>query len=354
MKQIRFDHPGEPARVARCVEVADPGSLAPDQVRVQVAAFPLNQADLLGLRGSYARAGAGPATLGQEAVGRVVALGSAVERIRPGDTVILLGQQCWSEYRQVHWSQVLPVPDSIDLLQLAMLKVNPATAMLLLERFVELAPGDWIICNAANSAVGRSLLQLASMRGVRTVAVARREEVLDSLREHGADLALKDGADLGRLVGAGTGQAAIRLGADAVGGTGSERMLDCLSDGAALVCYGGLEGQPCRIGVRDLVFRDVHVHGFWLTRFLANAAYGSLVGLYGGLCRDMDAGRLRLPVEAVYPIEAIGDALEHAGRPCNGKVLVTTDAFAAMRATRDASAAGGAGRAVDAGSGLPA
>jgi len=45
--------------------------------------------------------------------------------------------------------------------QLSMLKVNPAIAMFMLERYVNLKPGDWVIQNAANSAVGRYIIQLA-------------------------------------------------------------------------------------------------------------------------------------------------------------------------------------------------
>ena len=50
-----------------------------------------------------------------------------------------------------------------------MLTVNPPTAHLLLTSIVDLAPGEWIIQNAANSAVGRYVIQLAKARGIRTV-----------------------------------------------------------------------------------------------------------------------------------------------------------------------------------------
>lgn len=330
MKQIQFHATGEPHRVVQCAEVAEAGPLAADQVLVQVAAFPINQADLLTLRGNYASPAQGPATLGQEAVGRVMAVGAEVERLRVDDMVILLGQQCWSEYRQVHWSQALAVPATIELLQLAMLKINPATAMLLMDRFVALGAGDWIVCNAANSAVGRSLIQLARRRGLRTVAVARREEVLDDLRGHGADLAVLDGPDLAQRVHAGAAGVHIRLGADAVGGAATAHLLACLGDGATLVAYGGLRGEPCQVGIRDLVFRDLRVRGFWLTRELAETAYERLVDLYAGLARQMASGDLRLPVEAIYPMRAIADAVAHAGRSGHGKIIVTTPAYAAM------------------------
>jgi NADPH:quinone reductase-like Zn-dependent oxidoreductase len=45
-----------------------------------------------------------------------------------------------------------------------MLKVNPATAYLMLKKYVKLQPGDWIIQDAANSAVGQYIIRLAKDR----------------------------------------------------------------------------------------------------------------------------------------------------------------------------------------------
>ncbi|NIP93798.1 MAG: alcohol dehydrogenase, partial [Akkermansiaceae bacterium] len=80
-----------------------------------------------------------------------------------------------------------------DPLQLAMLKINPATAHLMLTRYRDLAAGDWLVQNAANSAVGTYLIELARARGVRTMNVVRRAELVDPLRARGADAVILDG-----------------------------------------------------------------------------------------------------------------------------------------------------------------
>ena len=46
-----------------------------------------------------------------------------------------------------------------------MMTINPPTAALLSSEFVRLDPGEWVIQNAANSAVGLYLVQLARYRG---------------------------------------------------------------------------------------------------------------------------------------------------------------------------------------------
>ena len=109
-----------------------------------------------------------------------------------------------------------------------MMTINPPTAALLLSEFVTLEPDEWVIQNAANSAVGLYLVQLARDRGQRTVSVVRREDAAAIVREAGGDVVLIDGDDLASRVAEATGGAEIRLGIDAVGGTATGRLADCL------------------------------------------------------------------------------------------------------------------------------
>ncbi len=63
-----------------------------------------------------------------------------------------------------------------------MLAVNPVTAALLLSEFKTLKPGDWIVQSAANSGVGRSVIAYAQERGLKTVNIVRREELVAELK----------------------------------------------------------------------------------------------------------------------------------------------------------------------------
>jgi hypothetical protein len=65
-------------------------------------------------------------------------------------------------------------------LQLSMMTFNPPTAALLLSEFVSLKPGEWVIQNAANSAVGLYLVQLARCRGYRSVNVVPRADAAEA------------------------------------------------------------------------------------------------------------------------------------------------------------------------------
>ena len=70
---------------------------------------------------------------------------SRAEGFRGGDEVILLrGVGSWSEYVAVPSVNVMKLPVGVDPVQAAMLKVNPLTALRMLEGFVSLEPGDWL------------------------------------------------------------------------------------------------------------------------------------------------------------------------------------------------------------------
>ena len=119
--------------------------------------------------------------------------------------------------------RLVALPAGADPLQLSMLTVNPATAALLLSEFVALQPGDWVVQNAANSAVGGYLVQLARARGLRTVNVVRRDGAVAAVQAAGGDVVLVDGDDLHRRVKAAieaAGGNLPRLAIDAVGGLG--------------------------------------------------------------------------------------------------------------------------------------
>src|SRR5262249_47412654 len=174
MKQVQIAAYGVPEEVAACVEIADVGAPDAGEIVFDVLAFPINPADLSFCRGNYRLHPALPATPGAECVGRVTAVGAGVGDIRAGDLVVNLARENWTTRRRIRAADALPIPPGLDLAQAAMLRINPATALLLLEDHVALQPGDWVIQDVANSAVGRHLIVLAKARGIRTVNIVRR------------------------------------------------------------------------------------------------------------------------------------------------------------------------------------
>jgi mitochondrial enoyl-[acyl-carrier protein] reductase / trans-2-enoyl-CoA reductase len=145
---------GAPDKAIALVEQPDPGDPGPGEVLIDSEFAPINPADVLNLEGRY---GAEPPKLpmnpGAEGVGRVAAIGPGVSHVKPGDRVLLPGPGTWRERSKAAAKMVFPLPAGVDPQQLAMLRVNPPTAYLMLHQFVAPKAGNWVIQNAANSGV---------------------------------------------------------------------------------------------------------------------------------------------------------------------------------------------------------
>jgi len=324
MKQVLIEKYGIPWEVARCADVADLGAPTADEVVFDVLAFPINPADMWFCRGSYRLKPPLPATPGAECVGRVTAVGANVKHVKPGDLVINLQRENWEQKRKVKGDDAIPLPAGIDLKQAAMVRINPPTAQLMLSDFVDLKGGDWVIQNVANSAVGRLLIVLAHQRGLRTVNVVRRAELANELKQLGADLVIVDGDDLAARVARETGNANIRLGVEAIGGAATGRIVECVGTDGTVVHYGSMSGEDPQAGRSNFIYRGVRLTGFMLGRFLAKRSPQKIREIYADLAGQVMAGKLSAPVDTVYPIDNIKEALAHAdkgGR--NGKILVS-------------------------------
>ena len=323
MKRIDISAYGAPEEVAHCVDVPDVGDPAPGEVVFDILAFPINPADVSFCRGNYRLRPPLPATPGAEGIGRIAAVGAGVTALKPGDLVINMQRENWAQRRRVRAADAIPVPRDLDLAQAAMLRINPPTALLLLEDHVALAPGDWVIQNVANSAVGRHVIVLAKARGVRTVNVVRRDDVAAELRDLGADVVLQDGSDLPDRARDAVAGAPIRLGIDAVSGEACRRIGDCVADGGVVVSYGSMSGADPVMSRAAVNMRGVNLTGFNLGRGLAKRTQEQVRAIYADLAAKVRQGVLKAPVDATYPIEEIRAALiraQQGGR--NGKVLV--------------------------------
>jgi len=328
MKQVQLAAYGVPEQVVRCVEVPDVGAPGPGEVVFDVLAFPINPADISFCTGQYRLRPKLPATPGAECVGRVAAVGDGVSHVAVGDHVINLQRENWTQRRRVRGEDVIAIPQGIPVRQAAMLRINPPTAQLLLSDVAKLAPGDWVIQNVANSAVGRLVIRLGRAQGLRTVNVVRREALFAELEAMGADVCVVDGPDLAARVAtaieaSGGGGAPVKLGIDAVCGEALQRIATCVADDGAVVTYGAMSGGQPMIDRSELMFRGLTLSGFMLGRFLGRRPLAEIRTIFADLGRQMLDGKLDAPVAEVYPIERIADAVAHAQRDAKGgKILV--------------------------------
>jgi len=313
-----------PQAVIQAVPFERP-ALTPGQALVAVLAAPINPSDVLMLTGQYGQLPPLPAVGGSEGVGRVMELGPDTQGPSIGQTVLLpVGIGTWATHVVAPAARLVPLPNDADPRQLAMLTVNPPTASLLLSDFADLQPGDWLIQNGANSGVGSYVVQLAKLRGLKTVNLVRRESAVAGVLAQGGDVVLVDGEGLAERVKAATGGAAIKLGIDAVGGQATMRMAAALAEGGTVVNYGALSGEPCIVTPRELVFRDVTLKGFWLARWFRQTPQAAQFKHLSELAGLIAAGQLHTPIQAGYEVAQIQEAVAAAAAgERQGKILIT-------------------------------
>jgi len=317
-----YEKHGNPADVLH-VETSPWPTPAADEAVVKMRAAPINPADLNQIEGKYPVRAELPATPGFEGAGLVVELGAGVNGLTTGALVILphnIGS--WRDAVAVKAQDLVVVPDGIEPVQAAMLKINPLTAWRLLHDYVDLQKGDWLIQNAANSAAGRDIIQIAHELGYKTVNVVRRAELIGELCAEGGDAVLVDDENLREHVKNATGGAPIRLGLNSVGGDSALRVANCLAPGGTLVSFGAMSLQPLKIPTGLLIFKDLRFRGIWINKWYDNATPSECMETFQPIFEMARRGLLKTKVEKAYPLSEVKAAVAHAAQgKRSGKII---------------------------------
>jgi len=313
---------GEPEAVAS-VERWPLPEIKPNEVLVMMKAAPVSYADLNLLEGTYAVRPPLPAVPGVEGVGVVAQKGIAVSDLRVGQHVIrpaCLGS--WCEAYVAPASELVPIPPGIPVAQAAMATSILPTAWRMLRDFVTLQPGGWLIQNAANSAVGRFVIQIAVRRGWRTVNVVRRSELKAELSDIGADVVVTEEEFKAAEPGHWTEGSDIRLGLNAVGGRSAHALAGGVDEHGTVVTYGAVSREPLHIGNAHLIFRNLTFRGFWMTDWYRRVGSKEVRQMFSELLPMLRDG-LAVPIEKTYPLESAREAIRHAAQEGRrGKVLL--------------------------------
>ena len=306
---------GEPAEVLELGDrpIPQPG---PGEVRVKTTLAPIHNHDLWTIRGRYGYRPELPAIGGSEAVGIVDALGDDVEGVSNGQRVAVASVHgTWAEYFLAPARLLVPMPEAIPDETAAQLIAMPLSALMLLE-FLEVDQGQWIVQNAANGAVGKTLAMLAAARGINVLNLVRRDAGVDELAALGIDhvvsTAQPEWQEIARAI---LGSGLARAGIDSIGGAASAALLGLLGEGGTLVSFGTMAGEPMQIDSGSLIFKQATVKGFWGSKVSLAMSADDKRRLVGEL--------LQRPVEAVYDLADAAQAAAASLQPARkGKVLL--------------------------------
>ncbi|XP_072465720.1 enoyl-[acyl-carrier-protein] reductase, mitochondrial isoform X3 [Notamacropus eugenii] len=281
VRALVFRQHGEPLKVVELKNL-ESSPLGRSDARVKMLAAPVNPADINVIQGTYGILPELPAVAGNEGVGQVVEVGSAVTGVKPGDWVIPVngGLGTWRAEVVANEKSFIGIPSDIPLHCAATLSINPCTAYRMLLDFEQLQPGDSVIQNGANSAVGQAVIQIAAALGLRTINIVRDrpdlQKLTDRLKDLGAEhVFTEEEMRKPEMKDFFKNFPRPQLALNCVGGKSSTELMRHLGHGGTMVTYGGMARQPITASVSSFIFKDLKLRGFWMTQWKKDQGTGA-------------------------------------------------------------------------------
>lgn len=324
MRAAQVDEPGGLEHL-NVVEVAEPRP-GPGEVLIEVAFGACNWGDIQKRQGIYPDPVTYPAILGAEVSGVICERGNGVRLLRKGQFVsAITGPDMlrgFAEFVAVPEPYTIPLPPGFDPRVAAAFPVATITAWHLLHTAHRVRRGEIILIHAIGGAVGLMLTQLARAAGARVIGTVGSIEKAKMPLTYGAHRVIaRDEEDFVAAVLAETSGRGVDLVIDSLGADILRRSFDCLRPFGKVINIGEAAGEPDFPIRKTLYRRSTSLAGFEVL----DAVPGSRRWRAGvvSLVRDLNQGRLRVPVTAEFPLDRVRDAqglLE--SRTASGRVLI--------------------------------
>ncbi|KAJ4473781.1 hypothetical protein J3R30DRAFT_3377649 [Lentinula aciculospora] len=327
---IVYAQNGDPTQVLTAVTYPKLPSPSPNTVNLKFLLSPINPADVNTIEGVYPSKPTHTSNLntsglgsknepvfvgGNEGLAQVIEVGEGVEGLQKDDWVVMDRPQLgtWSTSRNVPSHGIIRLPATgLTEAHGATMTVNPTTAYNMLNGFVELQEGDWVIQNGANSAVGQLVIQIAKERGLNTINFVRSRADMNPLVQHlerlGATKVLTyddlNDKSLRGQIKEWTGGKDIRLALNCVGGEPTTAMAKLLGQDAHLVSYGAMSKKPLSLPTSLHIFKNLTSHGFWQTNWSKTHSRTEKEGLIAKLAEMMKEDTIKAPEHTIVTIGA--------------------------------------------------
>ncbi|MBV7484557.1 NADPH:quinone oxidoreductase family protein [Bordetella sp. BOR01] len=306
-----------PVRDVAWRDIDDAPAPGPHEITIEIDHASVSHATRLLIEGSYQSRPPLPFVPGTEAVGRIVARGTAVSRLAAGDRVVAVSRWgCYAQRLTLPEYTVYRVPDGLDALTALPVPISYGTAYTALLWRAALQPGDAVLVLGAGSGVGLAAVEIAALLGATVIACASTEAKRQAARQAGAAYALAADADLANQVKACTGGVGADIVFDAVGGPAFEHSVRAAAANARMLSIGFAGGQVPAVPLNLLLVKNIALHGFFYGRYLGWTPADERIVHAPALQRCMHtlldwarAQRIRPAVTAVYPAADLAAAL---------------------------------------------
>ena len=276
------------------------------QALIRVHAAGVNGADPVQVAGFYPpppEAGVPADIPGMEFAGEVVESRAPVPRFEPGTRVMaIVAGAAQAELAVVDERQLMPVPDLLDWTQAGGFPEVFATAYDALVGQARLRSGQRLLVNGAGGGVGTAAVQLGHVLGADVTASVRKEKNRAAVEELGADRALEPEEAFA--------QGPFDVILELVGGPNLVDDVRSLAPWGTIVVIGVSAGPEGTLDLRRLMTKRGTVRASTLRyrtpeekALLARDLETSVLPLVAD-------GRLRVPIEADFPLAEVTTAYE--------------------------------------------
>jgi NADPH:quinone reductase-like Zn-dependent oxidoreductase len=315
---------GPPAEVLKLEEVDATGNrrLEEGQVLVQLVASTVHPSDMGMIAGTYGDLPKLPAVGGREGIGIVVdSCESSKDMI---GALVKFPPGAWRNFAVAREEDLFLVPKDIDTYQAAMAFINPLTASMLLTSVRRLHMRSWVIQNAANSAVGVAVIQIAKYLDLHTINLVRNcESRREKLESYGATIVCDSETFDPKAVPDYTEGKFPLLGLNSIGGNSAMNIIKSMAYGGDVITFGGMVGDKVRFPTRELIFSGLKLHGFWLDKWVKDQSHGKMQAVYDSVFALLRERIVHIPVAGTVKLSDGAEALLDAyNNRSDGKILV--------------------------------
>ncbi|WP_167043632.1 NAD(P)H-quinone oxidoreductase [Salinibacterium sp. ZJ454] len=323
MRAILVSEPGGPEMLTPAdVDVPPVGGR---DIRIHVVAAGVNRADVAQRLGHYPSPPGSPEWPGLEVSGTVAEIGDEVTRFAVGDRVCaLLGGGGYAEQVVVNEDLVLPVPDSLDLIEAAALPEAIATVWANVFLAGRLTAGETLLVHGGASGIGTTAIQLARLAGAR-VAVTASAPKLDACRKLGADILIDYRSDdfVERVLEATDGRGADVI-LDIIGGPYIARDIDALATDGRILIIANQSGEQASFDPRRLMAKRGSITATTLRARPLHERAAIMRRLRTDAWPWVEQGEFRPLIDSQVPIEQAAEAHRRLESSAHvGKIVLT-------------------------------
>src|SRR5229473_4325893 len=307
MKAVVITRPGGP-EVLEIQDVETPQPVG-EQVRVRVRASGINRAELLQRMGAYPAPAGSPQNIpGMEFAGEVDAVGSLVNKWKPGQRVMgLVGGGAQAEYVLIHEGLLVEIPANLDFIQAGGIPEAFMTAHDALFTQAGLQMGERVLIHAIGSGVGTAAVQLARATGTTTYGTSRTPAKLEAAQKLGLHVGLSYqnfAAEIQRL----TNGEGVHVVLDFIGAPYLEHNLQSLASWGRLVFLATMGGTHSDINLGMLMQKRISMRGVTLRTRTLEEKMAVTRRFAAGVLPLLANGQVKPVIERVYSLDEIAEA----------------------------------------------